>query len=952
MSADKNNKSISLSERHRQQIPRLSVAIALLSFVVYLVVFFITYAAIGKTLSVGMIIPVLTTGWLFGLVPAVCTYFLFFPINFILFTALGTSYFNDSFFTIAGFSGSISILVSGALIGRMRDLGTKLKSTNLYLFEEMLSRKKAAQELEASNRFFQNLVDLSPDPIIITDRSGCITRTNKAFHTMIGYSEEELLGKPAYNYYDPEGTFECTTGEIITLDQEALAQKYQRYASLLNAREMFNINKYFVHKNGKLVPTVQNVVFLQDAAGNEAGSFSIIRNITEQQKSELELINAKDAAESANRAKGQFLANISHEIRTPLNGIIGMIGLLLDTELTPKQQSYVETTKNSANALITIINDILDFSKIEAGKMDLESIDFDLRTLLDNINDPFAIRAHEKGLNYACLVKNDVPSLLKGDPGRLRQVLNNLIGNALKFTADGEIIIRISLVKETEFTAKIYFSIRDSGIGIPRDKTGILFKEFTQADASTTRKFGGTGLGLAISKQLCENMGGEMGVETEEGEGSTFWFTAVFDKQKKCVRELPLETDAPVSGKHILIVDDSTTNRLVLKEQLKNWSCITDEAANGIAALEKLIKAKEKEHPFDLAILDLEMPKMNGVDLAKVIKNDTSLKETLIIIMASIGKRGDAAYLSNIGASAYLIKPVKQSHLKECLRTIFTRKATLRPTGNRPIVTRHSLSENRKHRKKILIAEDNSINCTVAIAMLEKLGYFADTAETGREVIKKLSRDHYDLVLMDIQMPEMDGLEAARMIRDPASSVLNHDILIIAMTAHAGESHKNKCFAAGMDSYIAKPIEAEVLEETLDTVFADSHSLRIGKKTSSRPAPNTVFDRQALRNRLCNNEKLFDELIAVFLRTLPKKLAKLKNACQSSQPEEIRRIAHSLKGTTATVGAPAMQNIALQIEESDMRDGFGTAEKLIQQLENEFEKFKELLHQSGTATEN
>ncbi len=944
-----NTKKDSESPPAFKKAPRskLSDILTLISFAVYLASFLIFYYCSERPLSVGTAVPILTIGWLFGLIPAVIAYFIFFPLNIILFSSIGADYLHDSFLTAPGLFGSISVLISGALIGRMSDLSNKLKNTNRYLFEEILSRKKAAKESEEANKYFQNLINISPDPIVITDNTGCITRTNNAFHKMLGYTKEELAEKPIYGFYDPEGTFECTTGEEITLDQAALLKQYEKFTDLSNFRNIINVNKYFINKSNKLVPTEHNTVFLQDEIGNETGAFSIIRDVTEQRKSELELIKAKEEAESANEAKGQFIANTSHEIRTPMNGVLGMIGLLLDTELSPKQRSYAETTQNSANSLIKIINDILDFSKFEAGKINLETIDFDLRTLLDDTNDPFAVRAHEKGLDYACLVKNDVPSLLMGDPGRLRQVLNNLIGNAIKFSTDGEITIRVSLRSETDINAMIHFSVRDSGIGIPENKINLIFREFTQADSSTTRRFGGTGLGLAISKQLCEAMGGEIGVESKEDEGSTFWFTALFNKQKKSPGEQPLASEEHLSGKHILIVDDSTTNRLVLKEQLKKWSCFTDEASDGIAALEKLINAQKKRAPFDLALLDLEMPKMNGIDLAKVIKGDKALKDTLIIVMASIGKRGDAAYLESIGASAYLVKPVKQSHLRDCLLTVIRGKRSVKRTEHDPILTRHSLSEKQKHMKKILVTEDNEINRAVAVGILEKLGYNAKTAETGLEAIKELSNDYYDLVLMDIQMPGIDGFETTEIIRNTTSSVKNHNIPIIAMTAHSGEGSKDKCLKAGMDSYIAKPIEQELLTEILKEMLANSTNMAKKTTNNNPPEKEIIFDKQALLNRLCNDEKLLTELIIVFINTIPKKINELKIACKTKDNTAVKRIAHSIKGTTATIGALKMQDLSLRIEEAEENSDTESARVLTDKLENEFNRLKLHFDKSG-----
>jgi len=1080
--ANTKNTNHILSRLKKTSKSNLYKIFTLFSFAAYLLIFFFLLNKTGKTLSVGTVIPVLTIGRFYGFIPAICTYLLFLCINTLLYSTVGASYFNDSLFTIPGFIGSIIVLICGAIIGKMRDLSEELKSTNIKLSEEILSRKKAAEETEKANEYFQNLIEISPDPIIITDKEGLITRANNAFHSLLGYTEESLIGKPVYDFFGKKGTYECTTGEEITLNENYLFNQYDRFTDLSNDGKKFNLKRYLLRKDNKLVPTDQNIAFLYNEKGVESGGFGIIRDITEQTKSsldtikakeeleniinisldpliitdqkgkliktnkafcnmldrdesellreniynltikkagtyvstigesiiieddfftdaaekvsellekgslsnweiyytnknneiipttqnsvvyrndkgeiigifaiirdiseqnkaKLEIIRAKEEAEFANKSKSQFLANMSHEIRTPMNGIIGMIGLLLDTELTPKQRSFAEITKNSSDTLITIINDILDFSKIEAGKMDLEIIEFDFLTLMDDINDTFAIRAYEKNLEYTCLVKNNVPSLFRGDPGRLRQILNNLIGNAIKFTLDGEITINVKVEEETSISAMLHFSITDSGIGIPEDKSGNLFKEFIQADSTTTRKFGGTGLGLTISKQLCEAMGGDIGLKSEEGKGSTFWFTIVFEKQHKIYQDRAIISEACINGKRILIVDNSKTSRLVLKEQLKKWSCLTDEATDGISAFKKLLSAKEKGTPFDLAIIDPEMPRMNGVELTKLIKGDKILKDTLIVIMVLIGQRGDASTLGKIGASAYLVKPVKQSHLKECLLTLLLDKKSSKYTPPEHIVTRHSISEKQKQTKKILIAEDNQVNSAVAVGILEKSGYSAETVKTGIEAIKELSNNDYDLVLMDIQMPEMDGFEATEIIRNSTSSIKNHNIPIIAMTAYAEKGYRDKCIESGMNDYISKPVESEILIETMENIFHNSDSLQTDK-TSNQEPKNTVFDKQALLRRLCNDEKLLIELLSIFTKTVPGKIYDLKTAWESEDFEDIKRIAHSIKGSASTIGALVMQDISLKVEESAKTLDAEKSIHLINELNTAFNKFK------------
>ena len=671
-------------------------------------------------------------------------------------------------------------------------------------FNQMAKRLQSSTvslaELEKARRRFQDVASITGDWIWEIDSKGIFTYVSPAVEKILGYEPEKVVGTSFRDYLDDEG-METWKRQI----EGAIVQS-------MNFKEKVIVHR---HADGRKVWVEVSGTPIKWSFGFVAGYRGAGRDITQKVRDHQALEDAKRAAEKANRAKSAFLANMSHEIRTPMNGIIGMTNFLLETDLNAEQREYAKLVEQSAENLMVIINDILDFSKIEAGKLDLEIIDFNLRNVVEETAQLLSTKAYEKGIEMVALVDPQVPSLLRGDPSRLRQVLMNLAGNAIKFTSEGEVTIRVGLEKEDKDQVKVLFRVLDTGIGIPADRMDRLFKSFSQVDSSTTRRFGGTGLGLAISKKLVQMMGGRIGVDSVEGKGSIFWFTARFFRQpevSEAIRRIPVD----ISGKRILVVDDNATNREVFATYLKSWRCRFSLAEAGTEALKLMHEAFEAGDPYKLAIIDYMMPDMDGRSLGLAIKADPNLESTLLVMLTSHGLRGDAERMKKAGFAAYLRKPVKQSVLYDCLVAVVRGQSMGKNQPETTLVTRHSIAEARRRDVKILLAEDNLVNQKVALKILSNLGYSAQVVGNGREALELLRKKHFDLVLMDVQMPEMDGLEAARRIRQDGSGVLNPEVPILAMTANVMKGDKEKCLKAGMNDYIAKPVKPGQLQEKLD----------------------------------------------------------------------------------------------------------------------------------------
>jgi PAS domain S-box-containing protein len=798
-------------------------------------------------------------------------------------------------------------------------------------------RQHTEEALARERNLLRTVIDNLPDYVYAKDRQHRFIINNAAHLHALGLADQrEASGKTDSDFFAPEiaAQYRADEAEILRSDTPLLNHEQRR-----------------VDRAGHSSWVLASKVPFRDGAGNVAGIVGISRDITRRKRAELALQQAKEAAEAANRAKSDFLASVSHEIRTPMNGIIGMTELALATPLSPEQREYLEMVKASADALLGVINDILDFSKIEAGKLQLDPVDFDLRESLGDTIKALGVRASQRGLELACRIAPDVPDALHGDVGRLRQVLVNLVGNAIKFTERGEVVVSVEMVSggvvsgEAEAAAAdgppltthhsplttLHVGVRDTGIGIPPDKQKGIFDAFVQADGTTTRKYGGTGLGLAISQRLVEMMGGRIWVESEVGQGSTFHFTARLGPATgPRPRPGPPER-LDLRGLRVLIVDDNATNRRIVEETLANWHMRAAAVDGGAAALAELERAAAAGEPFALVVLDAMMPEMDGFTLAERVRQSRALAGTVLIMLASGATPGEAARARERGIAVYLLKPAKQSELLDAILT------GLHLAGPREAPAAPAPAPAPGRRLRILLTEDNVINQKLAVALLQKQGHTVQVAGNGREALAALGMESpgsgaagasgdggaapaeppFDVVFMDVQMPEMDGFQATAHIRAAEAGTGRH-LPVIAMTAYAMKGDREKCLAAGMDAYVSKPIQPEELLRTLADLLPDAgDAVEAAGEEAPPPAagpPGDLLDLAAALKQVGGDEKLRGELAALFRQECPGWLAELRDAVAHGDANALRRVAHTVKGSAGTVGAPSAFEAARRLE--------------------------------------
>ncbi len=783
-----------------------------------------------------------------------------------------------------------------------------------------------ALEMEGSEERYRRIIASAFDAFIGVSSEGIITDWNEQATSTFGWSAEEALGRPIH--------------QMVCADEEQVAgEENQRSSTPTSMFTQGRVETQARHKSGLLFSVEMAPSAIQ--VGNKQMFAVFVHDVTERKLVEQHMEEARASAEAANRAKSEFLANMSHEIRTPLNGVIGMTDLTLETELTRDQRDYLETVKLSADSLLGVINDILDFSKIEAGKIELEELSVDIRECVEATLKTVALRADEKGLELLCDINPDLPETIASDPGRLRQIITNLVGNAIKFTDEGEVSVTLRSAYSVEAGPLLHVTVADTGIGIAPEKIDKIFESFNQADTSTTRHYGGTGLGLTISRRLIEIMGGRIWVESQVGRGSQFHFEVPL---KEATRSNPcsevLSTTQGLAGVKVLIIDDNRTNRRILEGLLAQWGMNATSAADGESALQKLEEAKSSGEPFRLILTDMHMPKMDGFMVVQELQKGSQGSAATVMMLSSGGHRGDAAKCQELGIAAYLLKPVRRTELQEAIaRALGTHAEEV----HAPMITKESLQAERPSKDflNILLAEDNEVNQKLAIRLLEKRGHTVAVAHNGRQAVQAVGARAYDLVLMDIQMPEMDGIEATNAIRDQERGTDRHQP-IVAMTALVMKGDRERCLDAKMNGYLSKPIRPQELDAVLEAYTKHKRDNAPSPVLASAPA-EAAIDLPDLLERVDQDFVFIAELTEVLREDCPRKLAIIRDCLEAADAQGLKRAAHGLKGALSNLSAKPAAAIAAKLEALGTAESLTAAHTLIPQLTSEITRALETL---------
>jgi two-component system sensor histidine kinase/response regulator len=807
------------------------------------------------------------------------------------------------------------------------------------LSRDITQLKQTERALRQAEEKYRAIYENSVEGIFQTTRDGHFLSANPSLARMYGYNSPEevvaaLTDIEHQLYVDPERRTE--------------------FSRLMRERgEVSGFESQIYRKDKSVIWISESARTVKDPAGGILYYEGIVEDISARKQAELERERAREAALESARTKAQFLANMSHEIRTPMNAITGMTGLLADTRLTKEQREYVETIGNSTETLLSVINDILDFSKIEARKLTLEVIDFDLQDAVESSVELLAERAHKKNIELSCWIEPGVPNRLRGDPVRFRQILTNLVSNAVKFTEKGEVLVRVSRLEEDAHRLVARFEVKDTGIGIAPEALSRIFQEFTQVDGTTTRKYGGTGLGLTISKQLVSLLQGEIGVDSKPGEGSTFWIQLPFEKQPEAESPpLPAPSES-LAGLRVLVVDDTVTTRQILHQHLHDWSIADDHAVSTAEALTMIQDAAKAGNPYLLLIIDLDMPETDGLALAQTIKNDPQLATSRIIMLTTLLNRLNTTTMKATGISACLVKPIRQSRLLECLIDAMSPSGavTSQPSDPDHLPVRPALSRALARGVRVLLAEDNVVNQRVALKQLKKLGFSADSVSNGNEVLSALQRVPYDIIIMDCQMPEMDGYEVTRRIRQSGSDSYIHlksAPYIIALTANAMRGDRERCLTIGMNDYLTKPLHLHELEAVLQRAL-----LRIQPAAfSPEPMPKSEPEPAALDRSVIDGLKELREpgqpdplreLIDLFFKDAEPRLRMMEEALVASDLSGVAAAAHTLKGSASNLGARRLASLCAALEKLGKSSEGAKASKTLVEIKSEFAKVRGLL---------